>query len=670
MMAESSLSLPRRHPFARVAVLASAILALALVLTIRTMQLRLPGWGWLGAILSADPSDIRQVIVHDSLLPRAAIALLCGAALALAGTVFQHVLRNRLAEPTTLGVSSGAYLALMIATLYLPASWTLGREAAAFGGAAVALVGAFFLAGRRGFLPLSLVLAGMIVGLLCNGLATGLSLLYPERLQSVFIWGSGSLVQNDWSPTLRVLPVIVIAFGLVGVLVRPLAALHLEDGVAGGLGISVRTTRIAALVIAVLLSSSVASAIGVIGFVGLVAPTLARLAGVRRFHAQLVWSPLLGAGLLWLTDQLVQSLGPEVASGLPTGIVAALLGAPIMLWQLAHIRSRALVPAETGGSARPSTHGWALAGLMVVLLLAAACVALYFGRGLQGWHLSSQQELEQILRFRWPRVLAAFAAGAMLGGAGTMVQRLTGNPMASPEVLGISSGAGLGVILAILMLPAAGPFEQAAAGILGAFLAFAGMLALARRSHFSPEHLLLIGVAVSVALSAVGGLLTISGDPRLQSVLVWMSGSTYLVSANGAVIATVMAAVALPATLLAARWLDILPLGEPAARALGLSLGWVRFALLSLIAMLTAAGTMVVGPLSFVGLMAPQIARLLGVTRATQQMLCAALAGGLLMIVADWLGRTVMFPFQIPAGLLATLIGAPCFMILMRRERS
>jgi iron complex transport system permease protein len=180
---------------------------------------------------------------------------------------------------------------------------------------------------------------------------------------------------------------------------------------------------------------------------------------------------------------------------------------------------------------------------------------------------------------------------------------------------------------------------------------------------------LLVGVAVSMVLSAVAALLTISGDPRLQTVLVWMTGSTYLVSAGSAVVAAVTAAVVLPAVHLAARWLEILPLGEASARALGLPLARVRFVLLGLIAVLTAVATLIVGPLSFVGLMAPQIARQLGMARATPHLVCAALAGGLLMIVADWLGRVLMFPFQIPAGLLATLIGAPWFMVLLRRPR-
>jgi ABC-type Fe3+-siderophore transport system permease subunit len=118
---------------------------------------------------------------------------------------------------------------------------------------------------------------------------------------------------------------------------------------------------------------------------------------------------------------------------------------------------------------------------------------------------------------------------------------------------------------------------------------------------------------------------------------------------------------------LVSRWADMLPLGSPTAQALGMSVGRARFAILLLTAALSATATLVVGPLTFVGLIAPHLARMLGFQRALAQLAGAALIGALIMVSADWLGRTLLFPRQIPAGLVAALIGAPYFLWRMRR---
>jgi iron complex transport system permease protein len=120
--------------------------------------------------------------------------------------------------------------------------------------------------------------------------------------------------------------------------------------------------------------------------------------------------------------------------------------------------------------------------------------------------------------------------------------------------------------------------------------------------------------------------------------------------------------------LLWRRWLDLLPLGPSSAASLGVPLKSARLALFCLAGLLSAVATLGVGPLSFVGLMAPHLAREAGLTRALPQMAGAALLGGALMVLADWLGRTVLFPYQIPAGLMSALVGAPFLMLLLFRK--
>jgi iron complex transport system permease protein len=273
-----------------------------------------------------------------------------------------------------------------------------------------------------------------------------------------------------------------------------------------------------------------------------------------------------------------------------------------------------------------------------------------------------------VLQWRLPRIVAALAAGAMLAAAGLLVQRLTGNPMASPEVLGASSGAALAVLVLFLFVSRPEPLMLPAASI-GALLTLGLLLWLGWRSAFSAERMLLTGVCLTTLLGSLSTLMMASGDPRMTMLMSWMTGSTYHVDNTRALVALGVASLLLPLSLLLARPLELLTLGTGTASALGLRLRMSQLTILMLAALLTAAGTLIVGPLSFVGLIAPHIVRQLGVRHAVPQLLLAALIGGLIMLVADWMGRSIAYPWPVSAGLLAAFIGCPYFLWLMRRER-
>ncbi|RVA57424.1 iron ABC transporter permease, partial [Mesorhizobium sp. M7A.F.Ca.CA.001.08.1.1] len=424
--------------------------------------------------------------------------------------------------------------------------------------------------------------------------------------------------------------------------------------------------RLAGMAVAVSLGALVVAEVGVIGFVALAAPALARLAGARTLGRRLVWSPLVGGALLWLTDRLVQHL--PFAGEIPAGTATALLGAPLLLFLLPRMRTTPERQADMMSSVRLPTNGLPLiAGLLALIL--AVVVAMGFGRGAGGWHWIASEDLTELLALRAPRVVVALSAGVLLAVAGTLMQRMTGNPMAAPEVLGISGGASFGV-LALLLL--SDGFDRAAmlgAALAGALLALTIVVLVGRRNALSPARLLLAGVAVATVASAFAALLLASGDPRTGFLLAWLSGSTYRATPNDAFTAAAVAVAVLALAPLTARWLDIVPLGETAARGLGLRLGRVRAILLALTALATATATLVIGPLSFVGLMAPHLARMLGFRRAVPQLLASAMTGGLILVAADWAGRTLIFPWQVPAGLIAAFVGGPYFMALMWKGR-
>ncbi|WP_114192769.1 Fe(3+)-hydroxamate ABC transporter permease FhuB [Edaphovirga cremea] len=650
-------------------VLIAMLCLAALALTLFNLRQQLPTELWSAALWRPDADDVRQMVWHYSLLPRVAVALLAGAGLGLAGTLFQQVLRNPLAEPATLGVSAGAQLGLTVATLWALPGGELTAQFAAMVGAVVIGLLVFGVAWGKRMSPVTLILAGLVLSLYCGAVNSLLALFNYDQLQSLFLWSSGSLNQQDWSIAAFLAPRLAIALMLALLLLRPMTLLGLDDGVARNLGLGLSTARLAALGLAILISAQWVNAVGIIGFVGLFAPLSSRMLGARRLLSRLLLSLVLGALLLWLTDQIMLWL-TQVWREIPTGAATALVGAPLLLWLLPRLRNSVTPPPMNQGDSVPVERQkpvyWFAGGL--ILLLAGLFIALSFGRDSNSWYWATGELFQQMLPWRVPRVVAALVAGMMLASAGTLIQKLTGNPMASPEVLGISSGAAFGVVIMLFMVPGDAFVWLLPAGSLGAGLTLLVIMLVSGRRGFSPERMLLAGIALSTAFTTLITLLLASGDPRMGGLLTWISGSTYAVTSEQAWRTAAIAAVLIVMTPLCRRWLKILPLGGVTAKAVGIALTPTRLLILLLTAIMTAIATLTVGPLSFVGLMAPHMARMMGFRRAVPQWLMATLIGGLLMVFADWCGRMVFFPNQIPAGLLATFIGAPYFIYLLRKQ--
>lgn len=612
--------------------------------------------------------DISRMVLLYATLPRLAMAVLCGAALAASGAILQQVLRNPLASPTTLGVDAGARLALALATVLAPDLLRWGGDLVALVGSAISTALVFLIVGRRQFSALSMILAGLVVSLFCGALSSLLVLVEARQLTGLFIWGSGSLSQQSWSPFLSLaLRVAVLAVPLL-LLIRPLSLLDAGEESARSLGLSATKIRVVAVAIAVALSAFVVSTVGVIGFIGLIAPILARLAGARRFGSQLAWSTLIGALLLLLTDATVQLLAGATAEFVPTGALTAVLGSPLLLLLLPRLKAFHRPPAMPVPKITMPRLGLGSIAIMGFALLLVASVLV--GRDALGSWVLSTDSWQQIVTWRLPRVMGSAAAGALLAVAGAILQRLMQNDLASPEVLGVGAGSILAVTLGLFVFGHLSTPSQSVAALLGALAVLLILLAFGRGSGFAPDRLLLAGIALSALMDAVVGVLSAGGDPRALQLLAWMAGFATGATLGDALVAATTAVIVTAAGLLVVRWLSILPLGAPAASSLGVHLPRARFVLLLIAAGATAAATPILGPLTFIGLLAPHLVTALGVRRPSAILLGSAAAGASIMAGADWLARTLTFPLQLPTGLLASMVGAPFLMILLNRRHS
>ncbi len=182
----------------------------------------------------------------------------------------------------------------------------------------------------------------------------------------MFLWSTGTLTQTDWSVVQRLWPRLLLAVSRWRCrCCRPLTLMGLDDGVARNLGLALSLARLAALTLAIVLSALLVNAVGIIGFIGLFAPLLAKMLGARRLLARLMLAPLIGALILWLSDQLILWLA-QVWREVSTGSVTALIGAPLLLWLLPRLRTGTLPPAMNAGDTVPQERQavlrWCLAG--------------------------------------------------------------------------------------------------------------------------------------------------------------------------------------------------------------------------------------------------------------------------------------------------------------------
>jgi len=271
---------------------------------------------------------------------------------------------------------------------------------------------------------------------------------------------------------------------------------------------------------------------------------------------------------------------------------------------------------------------------------------------------------------RLPRVLVAAAVGAALAVSGGIMQGLTRNPLAAPELTGVTAGAGLAAVTVIVALPGAPlailPFAALAGALTAAFLVYA----FAWTNGDSPIRLILVGIGLTSIAGALTTLMLTYGEIQdVTRALVWLTGSVYGRGWEDLRAILPWLAVGLPAALLLAPHLDALNLGEEVARGLGSRVEAHRGLLLLVAAALAAAAVTVAGTVAFVGLIAPHVARRLVGPAHGGLLPVAALTGALIVVAADLVGRTVVAPIEIPCGIVTAAIGAPFFMALLYRGR-
>ena len=307
--------------------------------------------------------------------------------------------------------------------------------------------------------------------------------------------------------------------------------------------------------------------------------------------------------------------------------------------------------------------------LLPLFTLLLTLLALSWGSSAYG-----DMATDILWRLRLPRVLLALFTGSVLALAGLLLQSLFRNPLVEPGLLGVSSGAGLAAVLVITLgLPSSGILD----GLLSLPLAaFAGAIAtlllilgLGRRLGAGHAELLLVGVAINaLAAALVNLLLSLSDNTALRSASFWLMGSFTQAQMPLLLCSAVIFLLCLLRIAQQHRALDVWLLGETESAHLGLDVRRFRREILLIASLLVALAVAQSGGIGFIGLLAPHMARRLGLARHRDLLPASLWLGALLAVLADWLARILIAPLELPVGVLTALIGAPAFLLLFLRQ--
>ncbi|MEZ8494323.1 Fe(3+)-hydroxamate ABC transporter permease FhuB [Vibrio splendidus] len=599
-------------------------------------------------------------------LPRLVMAILVGATLGTIGSLFQQLTQNRMMSPLTLGTSSGAWLGLVILNVVAPMLVAQYSVWFALVGALLAMGLIVSIVGIKNMSGLPIVLAGMAVNLLLGAFATAIILLNDQYAQNLFVWGAGDLGQNGWEQVLWLMPKLLPIFAIFLLAPRVLTLLSIGTEGAAARGLNIGTTFFVLMVVGVWLVSVSITSVGVISFIGLIAPNIARHLGFLKAKSELIASCVLGALLLCVTDSLAIFLAQWSLDMIPTGTATAVIGAPALI-----IIARKQMSAQDQlffsmpkGPKSISSLAYFLLGSMIFGLLALS--ALSQPSSDMGYFVIPDAFEWSI---RWPRMLTAIFAGGGLAVAGVILQRLVYNPLASPDILGVSAGAVLALIFSSLFMGYSIHSLSPWIAFLGSAIALCLLLFLGKKHQFAPSILILTGISLTAVLEAlVQFSLTRVGEGK-YTLLAWLAGSTYRVEPDSAMIMAIVITACIGVALLLSRWVTLIATGRQFASARGLNINIAYVALLCIVAILCSVVTTTMGPVAFVGLLAPHIAAMVGARLVREQIILSFLIGAALMLFADWLGQVVVFPAQLAAGTLVSIIGGSYFIFLLLKSR-
>lgn len=620
--------------------------------------------GWLSFYREVWIDPLQQHFLIGTRLPRLVIGFIAGAALAVSGLILQTMTRNPLASASTLGIHSGAFFFVVLCTIFFPSLKSdFPLLITLFGGLIAALLVSFLVG--KSLDPVRIALTGLIVTLLFGSLTSALQLLFENEVSGLFLWGSGTLLQMDWTGVQFAAPFVLVALSILLAVGHRFDLLLMSEEVATGLGENVKRTKILGWGLAILLASTTVTVVGPIGFVGILAPHIVRFLGFRTHRLMILMNILIGGSLLIGADILLRMISPRTE--LPVGAMTALIGAPLLVY-LALKMSRSVGRANqvVGGTVRITrpAYFYSLFGLFFLGLIT---LSLSYG-GTSFTPLLEMWNEPFIRDFRLPRVFTSLCIGMMMGMSGLLLQTVLRNPLADASVLGITAGANVMAVLFLLVFSSVGVWAVPIGALIGGLVTLIILLTLSAKKQFDPMLLVLMGIAFSAIGASLIQILLVRANVHASAALTWLAGSTYGMSQGQMILAAGICLVTVPIILHKAHTFEIMSFQDELSIGLGVKVVKVRLFMVIVAVIVSSLSVAIVGAIGFIGLLAPHIARQLIGPKFKELVPMTLIMGASLLLLADFVGRVILAPMEIPAGIIVSLIGAPYLLYLLKQS--
>lgn len=614
-----------------------------------------------------------DVLLWYSALPRYMAAIMAGSSLALAGCLFQESSRNPLASPNLLGIGAGAHLALIVSIVFFPTLIGPPKILASLIGGGVAACIVFGLTYKHSD-PIRIIFAGVAISFSLSALAAILSLYFDQSVSGMFLWGAGDVEQQGWLNVAILWKYLIMIIIWVFMISKVIRLYSLGDEMAQTLGVPVDLMRWSMIGLGVVLTACAVTLVGPISFIGLFVPNILRVLGFPIGKTFISLCLVLGALVLLLADTITIVIEKYAYVNFPVGVLTAMLGAPILLWALLKL-NRPSVNEDNKIVIRGLSKAVNMYYIFIFAFVAILAGFLFSDgmsiiKSIADGSLFAIGSLNHFLYIdiTLPRILLAVLAGGTLALSGLLFQGVIQNVLASPEVLGISQGATCMALMLLLFIPQSTWWSIQLAAFVGGIVAFLIVMFLSKKLKFNPLQLAMIGISLGALYAAINaGLLAISG---LQSaeVLRWLTGSFYGHGWQDVYHLGLIIIFTLPLCYFLSPWITSLSFGAEKAQTLGINIFAARFVLLFLATLQTSAVVASVGMLGFVGLMAPHLARMLGLTNPRKLVIVSFLIGSILTVFSDILSTWIFAPVEIPAGLIAPIIGTFYLLFLLYRN--
>ena len=619
------------------------------------------------AYMISPENSMQATIFVYATAPRILGGILSGVALAVSACLLQMIYKNPLLSSSTLGMVSSVKLMMVLGMIFF--SFLTPYEHFIVQYIYTLLVIFFIFRISQKWGSNGIVIIGLLAGFIQSAFTAFFVLYHNKWLDSLFFWNLGDVLNSTWSNVWLLYGLVVPILCILYLMRLSIQTLDLDTSTAQSIGVNVVRVHKIFIVLSVFLSVVVISLFGVIGFVGIVAPNIARMKKNITPKMIVLLSAFIGAWVVLIADftsQLLDKFGLfDSFMTLPAGVFTSMIGGVMII--ILSIRYRIFDITKHQLSIEPLGY---IKSYMVWIVMSIFIISTIF-RGHTDIDLSHiydyifMGENNFALQERFSRLFLSVSVGLGSALCGAILQILLKNPLVSPEILGVSSISSCGIILALIFFPSyLNSVHSIGIGVLGAIIGFLCIAYVVQYGYLTTGGMVILGIALTATFSALSQVFMIFASAQQIYILQWLNGSLNSIDSHIAMVSMIIIWLCIVGLFVFKRYITVLPLGKSINISIGVPYKQGYMIILGICSILIGAVVVILGPISLVGLVAPYFAKFITGTRHKYYMFNTMILGAGLLTLSDGIGRTLHSTIQLPMSISFVVVIFICCVVM------